>query len=366
MDESTSIFPNTINETVSTESIKGDLSNTRPDPGAHWTESASNIQTEFGRADDVFLAEVHHALRAFAEDIRRPIAIIDIETTGLNWKSADFGIMEFACILIRPNGAIETLSTFVNPEAKCDFMARRAHGISDEDVANAPTWPSLWRSSLHTVFEEALILGFNSKAFDLPAVFAQTAHYDLNMPNEVRQMDVRSISGNSNLAETAERFETLTQPSHRAMDDAKATAEIFGKIISRKYTEYLHECWASEIPISKWTNKRQAAADKSKKPVEAVDERELLLRYASLTMQKKNAERDLKGIQQNARELIGERPRNFQIENYSFSWTTRKKWNYSVAVEAKKRELKQLQLDEQECGIATLSETMMVTVKDVD
>ena len=68
----------------------------------------------------------------------RPIAFIDLETTGLN-PSFD-RIIELSALKVHPDGSEEVKSVRVNPEMSISAGATRVHGIKDADVSREPTF----------------------------------------------------------------------------------------------------------------------------------------------------------------------------------------------------------------------------------
>ena len=64
--------------------------------------------------------------------LTRPIAFIDIETTGLD-KQKD-RIIDICIIKIHPNGTEETLNSIINPNTPIPIESTQIHGITDADV----------------------------------------------------------------------------------------------------------------------------------------------------------------------------------------------------------------------------------------
>ena len=73
--------------------------------------------------------------------LQRPLAILDIEATGLNISKDR--IVKIAIIKINPDGTEETLSARVNPEIKIPQEVIEIHGITDEDVKDCPTFKEI-------------------------------------------------------------------------------------------------------------------------------------------------------------------------------------------------------------------------------
>ncbi len=95
----------------------------------------------------------------------RPLVIFDLETTGLSTGSDR--IIEIAYEKIMPSGEIIAESYRINPGRPIPVEAARINGISDEDVADKPSFMKL-SYELWSVFEGVDVGGFNVLGFDLP------------------------------------------------------------------------------------------------------------------------------------------------------------------------------------------------------
>ena len=85
-------------------------------------------------------------------ELERPLVFFDIETTGLNVK--DDRIVELALIKITPQGdVIERVRRF-NPGVRMPPEVTAIHGITDQDIANEPTFCARAKS-LATLIEDA-------------------------------------------------------------------------------------------------------------------------------------------------------------------------------------------------------------------
>ncbi len=100
-------------------------------------------------------------------NLRRPIAFLDLETTGIN-VSAD-RIVELSVLKISPGGREEWMSTRINPEMPIPPKATAIHGISDKDVAEAPTFKEIARN-LRAFLEGCDLAGYNAIKFDIPVL----------------------------------------------------------------------------------------------------------------------------------------------------------------------------------------------------
>ena len=100
-------------------------------------------------------------------NLKRPIAFIDLETTGIN-VSTD-RIVELSVLKISPNGKEEWMSTRVNPEMAIPPKSTAIHGIKDEDVAKSPTFKEVAKN-LAAFLEGCDLAGYNAIKFDIPVL----------------------------------------------------------------------------------------------------------------------------------------------------------------------------------------------------
>lgn len=96
---------------------------------------------------------------------QRPLVALDLETTGTNVGRDR--IVEFAAVKIRPNGERERLVIRINPERSIPPEATAVHGITDEDVAGAPTFADV-AAQLYEFLNGCDLAGFGIVRFDVP------------------------------------------------------------------------------------------------------------------------------------------------------------------------------------------------------
>ena len=97
-------------------------------------------------------------------NLQRPIVFFDLETTGLN--PTEDRVIEICCIKVHPDGKKDVKTRRVNPEKPISKEASEITGISDEDVANEPTFKQLAKG-IFNFFEGCDISGYNIMRFDL-------------------------------------------------------------------------------------------------------------------------------------------------------------------------------------------------------
>jgi DNA polymerase III subunit epsilon len=99
--------------------------------------------------------------------LRRPLAFIDLETTGINISTDR--IVEISVLKINPNGKEEWMSTRINPEMPIPPKSTAIHGITDQDVADSPTFKEIAKK-LTAFLDGTDLAGYNAIKFDIPVL----------------------------------------------------------------------------------------------------------------------------------------------------------------------------------------------------
>ena len=98
-------------------------------------------------------------------NLKNPIIFFDLETTGINIASDR--IVEIAFLKVELNGNESSKTMRVNPEMHIPEKVTKIHGITDEDVKDAPTFKEIAKSLVRD-FEGCDLGGYNSVRFDIP------------------------------------------------------------------------------------------------------------------------------------------------------------------------------------------------------
>ena len=167
--------------------------------------------------------------------LNRPICFFDLETTGID-VSKD-RIVEIAVVKIYPNGNKESKTWLVNPTIPIPPQTTAVHGITDEKVANEPTFKEL-APHVFNMIKDSDLAGFNSDRFDIPLLAEEMlrAEVDFDMKNSV-SVDVQTIfhKKEERTLSAAYKFycgETL-ENAHSANADTEATYEILKAQLDR-------------------------------------------------------------------------------------------------------------------------------------
>jgi len=161
--------------------------------------------------------------------LERPLIFFDLETTGLDVKTAR--IVEIALLKIFPDETTESFLTLVNPEIPIPADAAKIHGITNLDVMDKPSFQTIAMDVL-SIIENSDLAGYNLDSYDLPILINEFKRAGIDYSAEgVRSIDVLKIfrlKERRNLS-AAYRFycKKELQGAHSALKDTQATFEIF-------------------------------------------------------------------------------------------------------------------------------------------
>lgn len=124
-------------------------------------------------------------------NLTRPICFFDLETTGMN--VAKDRIVEISILKVFPNGNKESKTWLVNPEMEIPEEVVAIHGISNEKVANEPTFKELSKE-IYAMLKDSDLGGFNSDRFDIPLLAEEMLRADIDFDMKTRvSVDVQTI-----------------------------------------------------------------------------------------------------------------------------------------------------------------------------
>ena len=160
--------------------------------------------------------------------LSRPLIIFDLETTGIDISKDR--IVELCFIKIHPNGSREVKTRRVNPEMAIPKAASDIHGITDEDVAQEPTFKQL-ASAMAKWVEGCDFAGFNSNRFDVPMLVEEFLRAGIDIDLSKRHfIDVQNIFHKKEQRTLAAAYKFYCgsdlDNAHSAEADTTATLEV--------------------------------------------------------------------------------------------------------------------------------------------
>ncbi len=166
------------------------------------------------------------------------VVVVDIETTG--WSAANDCIVEIACVAVDRGAIADSWSSLVQPGRPVPADAIRIHGITDAMLAPAPQPAEVART-----FRERCggsMIAIHNADFDLPFLATLLRrHGAAPLYNPV--VDTLGLArglfghGGNALEELAQRHGIPHARPHRALCDARATADLLLALAPRWESE---------------------------------------------------------------------------------------------------------------------------------
>lgn len=123
--------------------------------------------------------------------ITRPIAFIDLETTGINLGTDR--IVEIAIVKILPDGTRQVKRKLINPEMAIPQQSIDVHGITNEMVKDAPTFKQA-SNEIKQFLENCDLGGYNSNKFDIPLLVEEFLRTGQDFKTDGRKLvDVQKV-----------------------------------------------------------------------------------------------------------------------------------------------------------------------------
>ncbi|MCA1809680.1 MAG: 3'-5' exonuclease [Lentisphaerae bacterium] len=200
--------------------------------------------------------------------LERPLAVLDIESTGLNPRLDR--IVELAIIKVLPDGGREERVNRFNPGMPIPAEVTAIHNITDADVAEAPAFadlaPELW------VFLDGCDLaGFGVARFDLPMLREEFNRCGMTLNEDGRRvLDAQAIFHKKeprNLTAALAFYCGVDHPdAHGAMADTEAALKVLAAQLLRyedlpsdmdrldEYCSQRKPQWADKAGRLRWEN----------------------------------------------------------------------------------------------------------------
>jgi DNA polymerase-3 subunit epsilon len=196
--------------------------------------------------------------------------VVDLETTGTSPVSGA-KITEIGAVKIRGGEVLGEFHTLVNPGSPIPPFITVLTGITDAMVAPAPLFNKVLPAFLEFCgsANETILIAHNAP-FDIGFLKAAAETHSYEWPNFrvldtvkiARKILTKDETPNVKLGTLAQYFGLAEPPTHRALDDARATVHIFHHLLERLGNigvETLNDLQNFSHPLS--------ASERSKKPL---------------------------------------------------------------------------------------------------
>jgi DNA polymerase-3 subunit epsilon len=209
-------------------------------------DSPGSAQLSFADVDAVtFTAGTDVPLR----DIT--FVVVDLETTGGRASAKNPGdrcdaITEIGAVKVRGGVVLGEFGTLVDPGRAIPPQIVQLTGITTAMVRDAPTIASVLPMFLE--FARGAVLVAHNSGFDIGFLKAAAAQCDIAWPKPpvlctvrlARRVLTREEAPSVALGALARLFSASCEPTHRALDDAKATVDVLHALIERVGNQGIH------------------------------------------------------------------------------------------------------------------------------
>ncbi|CAN5834049.1 DEDD exonuclease domain-containing protein [soil metagenome] len=164
--------------------------------------------------------------------------VVDLETTGGS-AAAGARVTEVGAVKVRGGEVLGELQTLVDPTTPIPAFIAVLTGITDQMVAGSPRMQTVLPAFLD--FARGSVLVAHNAPFDIGFLRHDAERLGHGWPafevvdtaTLARRVVTRDEAPNCKLSTLARVFRARTQPTHRALDDARATVDVLHGMIER-------------------------------------------------------------------------------------------------------------------------------------
>ncbi len=173
--------------------------------------------------------------------------VVDLETTGGRPSGEGYdSITEIGAVKVRGGAVLGELATLVDPGRSIPPQIVALTGITTAMVCDAPRIDSVLPAFLE--FSRGAVLVAHNAGFDIGFLRAAAERCQIAWPRPpvlctvrlARRVLTRDEAPSVRLAALARLFGATTTPTHRALDDARATVDVLHGLIERVGNQGVH------------------------------------------------------------------------------------------------------------------------------
>lgn len=185
------------------------------------------------------------ALIRFSEKHHKTLFIFHLLPTENQLTHTNFGLIELAALIIKPNGKVIRRENIINPEKLLSASFTQETGITQKFVDGLPSYEqSEWPDLFQKASKNYIVIGFNHLNFGIPALFKTSNNYLLDKLNFKYLLDLNDIyqgkfnAGNVSdihyaLIDIAKSLGISTKIDHKAIDYATLIAKILNAYLDK-------------------------------------------------------------------------------------------------------------------------------------
>lgn len=166
----------------------------------------------------------------------KPIAFFDLESTGTS--TTQDRIVEICAIKVHQDGSQEELYHLINPTIPIAPGATAIHGITDEMVADKPTFGEL-ADELAAFFEGCDLGGYNIKRFDVPMLMEEFYRHGKTIDfSSIKLVDAMGIYHSKEKRDLSAAVRFYCQKEHEGAHSARADVLATIDILKHQLLKY--------------------------------------------------------------------------------------------------------------------------------
>ena len=168
----------------------------------------------------------------------RPIAFIDLETTGVNLSKDR--IVELAIVKIMPDLSKITKRKLINPQMPIPAESSAIHGISDEMIKDAPSFKEVG-NEVKQFLDNCDLGGYNSNRFDIPMLMEEFLRSEIEVDlSDRRMIDVQHIFYSMEPRTLTGAYKFFCEKEHNDAHGAEADINVTIEVLEAQLKKYEH------------------------------------------------------------------------------------------------------------------------------
>lgn len=164
--------------------------------------------------------------------VLKDYVVLDLENPNFRQNS----VSAIGLIVVRENERVDSIYSLINPEDDFEERIIRLTGITPSMVTNSPTLPEFW-PKIESLLLDNIVVGHNI-TYDLRVISKSLKRYSMPVPDFdyccTLTLSRRNLNLNSYKLENVARSIGVSYKPHNAIEDARASYEVFEYINSRR------------------------------------------------------------------------------------------------------------------------------------
>ena len=156
--------------------------------------------------------------------------LFDLETTGISWEKDE--VVEISAVKVKGGEIVDEFSSLVNPGIPIPYYASEVNGITDDMVADSPSFDKVLGKFLEFAGDEVLV-GHNIHTFDMKFIQKSSQNYYGKLIGN-DYIDTLMLArfylpemGHHTLSDLAGHYGISTEGAHRALADCRMNQQVF-------------------------------------------------------------------------------------------------------------------------------------------